>query len=255
MDTAPEASGGACQGSAHRSGDTGRNAAQAAPKRHPATQGHGELRERTRGATGTEHQAVWISYSDCGGASEADYGEGRETEAALTERFLGGAPYSNSGVSLRWLETRDADAFSFGAECNREFRGRFAAALAAGVSEDQLREAWRYLDARLRPSFAHGGLSGTRDSYEHLVAFRGKGRVPPVHWVLSHPILFGEVTRYVRKAAAGRAIDVAAARFWNENAALGDDRSACPATMARLDTARANIQALLAKEWPRAAKD
>lgn len=195
---------------------------------------------------------VWISRSDCQHESEDDHGEGRETEETLIARFLGDTPYSGSGVSLRWLAVR-GHTFSFGTECNAEFRGRFAAALGTAVSKDHLRGAWRFLGARLRPSFVSGGITGMGNNYEHLVAFRGRSRVPPVDWVLSHPILFEEVTGYVRRAAAGRAIAAAAGHFWNENApSLGDDRRVCPATMARLDTARADIQVLLAKEWPRA---
>lgn len=196
-----------------------------------------------------------IRYSSCGDASEVDYAAGSETDEAATERFLGGTRYSGIGVSLGWLEVRGADAFSFGRECNAEFRRRFAATLAATVDEDDLRDAWRFLDARRRPSYAEGGLPGSAYHYERLVAFGGEARLPPVRWVLSHPILFDEVTRYVR-TGAGRAVDAAAARFWANNASqLGDDMRVCPATVARVQTARAEIQALIARGWPNLPKD
>jgi hypothetical protein len=195
---------------------------------------------------------VWIEASSCGDVNEVDYGDGTETAASLIQRFLGGTPYEDDGVSLQWLEVHGADVFSFGDTCNEEFRRNFAATLKASVSEAHLRDAWRFLGARLRPSYVNGGLPG-RNHYEHLVAFRGGTRVPPVHWTLSHPALFEEVTRYVRMVPAGRAVDAAAAGFWKEEAAfLGDDARVCPATVARLKTARTEIRLLLDKERPRA---
>jgi hypothetical protein len=201
-------------------------------------------------------RAVPIRYSDCGGASEVDYAKGSETDEAATERFLGGTRYSGIGVPLRWLAVRGVDAFSFGRECNAEFRRRFAATLVASVGEDDLRDAWRHLGARLRPSYARGGLPDGGNDYERLVAFGAGARVPPLQWVLPHAILSGEVARYVRTARAGRAVDAAAARFWANNAAsLGDDMRVCPATVARVQAARAGIETLVAERWPNIPKD
>lgn len=192
---------------------------------------------------------VPISSSDCGDVSEVDYADGEESGDEVVQRFLGGTPYRVSAAYFWRLEIRGVDVFSFGRACNAEFRRRFATALAATVRQEDLRDAWRFLGARLRPSYANGGLSGGRNRYERLVAFTGRKRAPPVQWTLSHFSLSREVTRYIRKEPAGRAVDAAAARFWSQEAQLlEDDIRACPGTVARLQAARTEVQAFLQKE-------
>lgn len=177
-------------------------------------------------------------FSDCGPEGEIDFGAGRLTEESAFQELVAGTVLAKADRDDFGFILRDEATYSFGPDCNAEFRAAFAAFLRGAVTPAALRQAWLFLSARQRSSGNYGS------TYHRLVRFDGGTRAPPVHWELQDEWLGEQVTGAMRRTAWGRSLAAAAARFWAEQAGrLGDDAQICPEAAAARETRRRAILA------------
>jgi hypothetical protein len=156
-------------------------------------------------------QPVYIETSSCG-VGEIDWAG--SAEAGYTP--LAGTPYAGRENEFHRIVV-DYGPGTLGPPCNAEFRGRFAEHLRRQLSEARLKQSYVFLAAR-RP----GG------AVQRLMAFKGKGRAPPVNWVGN-----AQISAWAGRHPAGRALSAAIAAFWHETGPLlASPELSCPAAFA-----------------------
>jgi hypothetical protein len=157
-------------------------------------------------------QAVYIEASSCG-AGEIDWAGSAEAGY----RPLAGTPYAGREDEFHRIVS-DYGPGTLGPVCNAEFRGRFADHLRRQLTPAQLKQSYIFLTAR-RP---HGAV-------QRLMAFEGKGRLPPVSWVGN-----AQIFAWAGRHPTGRALSAAIAGFWRETTPLlANPELSCPDVFAR----------------------
>lgn len=122
-----------------------------------------------------------------------------------------------------------------GPDCNAEFRGLFAEHLRRRLTPAQMKRSYVFLAVR-RP----GG------PVQRLMAFRGKVRRPPVHWVAD-----AQIHGWARRAPSGRALSRAIADFWREmEPRLSGPATSCPAAFADWRRDQADLVARIERSIP-----
>lgn len=181
----------------------------------------------------------------CGSGNEYDEAGGDEEAAD----WLAGTGYE------AWAPMYDQfspwEGETFGPACNAEFRTRFAALLRRRMSEEERREAYRFLAARIGnwkgdplPLQPVGHLAGERRGISRHVAFAGGARRPPIRWLSPSSGQPGDIERWLRGTSSGRALQGAMDEFWHDNGALIESsQQACPAALARWPSVQARIVA------------
>jgi hypothetical protein len=176
---------------------------------------------------------IYVVQTDCGPMGEIDLGGEYETRESYFRRLVaqspldGARPFAHARLH-DWL-----DEAPYGERCNLEFRRGFAAHLRRSMTEDDLRRSWVFLSARRR---------GDR----RLMRFEGSTRRPPVSWLLMDQWLDRQVQTWLRRQAAGRALQAAVDSFWtHQSAELGDDQQVCPAFSAQWAAERERMVAEL----------
>lgn len=167
---------------------------------------------------------VLIERSSCGPEGEIDFADGEP-------RFLGmelRSDYRLRNVGSRTFRNAVVNSTigsSFGGMCNSEFRRRFADWLESELSEEDLRDSWRFLVARKRERGLFGSI------YGRLMAFDRNTRQPPVRWVGADQWISRDIERFVSRRSTGRSLATAISGFWAANSELlVSDELACPTT-------------------------
>lgn len=172
--------------------------------------------------------------------SEIDVGPGEETG----RDWLAGTRFERREDEF-YLILEDVDGVLPGRPCNAEFRGRFADHLRRIMTAEQLRNATLFLGARW-PSLNQPGTMA------RFTVFGRDVRQPPVHWVSPEPRLGGQVRRWTRRDAAGRALQAAMDDFWRDTAPLfGDYARICPIAETAWRGTQARLVAALEAEEAR----
>lgn len=174
-------------------------------------------------------EPVHIDRGGCD-VSEIDWAHSGETPY----RPLADTPYAGREAEFRPIVS-DYGPAMLGPECNAEFRGLFAEHLRRRLTPAQLKRSYMFLAAR-RPA----------RPVQRLMAFRGKVRRPPVHWVGG-----GQIGDWVRRAPAGRALSAAIADFWiGMEPRLSGPRTSCPAAFAQWRRDQSELVARIERSLP-----
>jgi hypothetical protein len=167
-------------------------------------------------------QPVHIEASSCG-VGEIDWAD---TGEARYEP-LAGTVYAGRETEFRRI-VNDYGPGTLGPYCNAEFRTLFAGHLRRRLAPARLKQSYIFLAVR-RP---HGAI-------QRLMAFEGKTRRPPVHWVGD-----AQIAAWTRRHPAGRALSAAIADFWREMAPrLAGVETSCPAAYGKWRQDQASLVA------------
>ena len=168
-------------------------------------------------------QAVFLERSSCGDGEVDWAGSDDSAYAPLTGTPLAGRENEFHAI------VSDYGPGKLEPDCNAEFRGRFAEHLRRRLPPVQLEQSYIFLAAR-RP-----------DALRRLMAFGGRERRPPVHWVGD-----SRISAWARRHPTGQALSAAIAGFWRETTPLlANAESSCPAAFTRWKQSR---DALVARD-------